>query len=177
MLMFMFSCWQPEWMWKWGWLATLRLEAAGLAASWGRGGGDDEDYHRDCVIREVMTSWHLDYKTALKEQNLQREEWVGQESWFLDDKIDDIDEKAGKADKDDKVVKNAKDDTDGKDDKVDKYDKYILTRELGPELYWNLSLIQRWHWWRIETLPRASEVVKVRILEPKGALVEDRSVI
>ena len=55
-------------MWRWGWLATLRLEAAGLAASWGRGGGDDdegdddggddggEDYHRDCVITEVMTS-------------------------------------------------------------------------------------------------------------------------
>ena len=56
-------------MWRWGWPATLRLEAADLAASWGRGGGDDdggddggrdddggEDYHRDCVITEVMTS-------------------------------------------------------------------------------------------------------------------------
>ena len=133
--MFMFLFWQPEWMWRLGWLATLRLEAAGLAASWGRGGGDDdgEDYHRDCVITEVMTSWHLDDKTTLKEQTLQREERVGQESWFLDDKIDD--------DTDDKDDKDDKYDKYDKDQKVDKHDKDILTREFGPEIYWNLSFI------------------------------------
>ena len=81
-------------------------------------------------------------KPTLKEQTLQREERVGQEAWFLDDKIDDTDDKAGKADKDDKVVKNATDVKDDTDDKVDKYDKDILTRELDPKIYWNLSYFQ-----------------------------------
>ena len=80
-----------------------------------------------------MTSWHLDDKTTLKEQTLQREERVGQESWFLDDKIDD--------DTDDKDDKDDKYDKYDKDQKVDKHDKDILTREFGPEIYWNLSFI------------------------------------